>query len=613
MLKKILYLISVFVFSILALSQSNWMALIGAVIGLLFVIHFYRTNYFPNHYPKWVYMIGIIFHLYITANLFRNLMYSEPFRQELSSLSTLMQYGAIAGVTLFLSLISAVGNLMVVSYIGKLAQMPHDKDMNRSVHVTKREILSLLVLSTVIITFLSKSSFLYPLNNWVDANCFLTVGKSIFRGKVPYLDLREQKGPMLYFVYALASLISFDSFLGAYFIEILALFFTMYFVYKTMRYFTDAGILVLFPLCAVILYSCEAFAHGGSAEELCIPFFAYTLYVLTKSFINHRLPNRKESIFIGLCAGFVFWVKYTMAPFFLGAAIVMTYYMAKEFSKKELQRVYLYVFIGLFLISLPVFIYYGINQGLGALFKVYFYDNMFIYTGRGENTPAWFNVLVGAFFSVSQNFAVYLLTALGLVSMFSLNRKSGALYLGSFLVTVMFIYFSPYFMWYYGFVLSVFAWFGLLPIYSLYTKLKQKFIHNPIIWLVVECVLCGLFAQTNWSLPMLLEKKENLPQYKFKDTILSVENPTLLNYGFLDGGFYTVTGIVPNCWSFNKLNIVEVEEDPLQKEFVEKGLIDFVVTMDEELDAKNYKLVDMAEYMYEKRMRTYRLYKKIEG
>ena len=37
----------------------------------------------------------------------------------------------------------------------------------------------------------SKSSFLYPMNDWVDVNCFFTVGRGILRGLVPYRDLYE--------------------------------------------------------------------------------------------------------------------------------------------------------------------------------------------------------------------------------------------------------------------------------------------------------------------------------------------------------------------------------------------------------------------------------------
>lgn len=70
--------------------------------------------------------------------------------------------------------------------------------------------------SSICVTCCSECSFLYPIDSWVDANCFLTVGKSLVKGLVPYRDLIEQKGPMLYFLYGAAALIEPTSFLGVY-------------------------------------------------------------------------------------------------------------------------------------------------------------------------------------------------------------------------------------------------------------------------------------------------------------------------------------------------------------------------------------------------------------
>ena len=53
-----------------------------------------------------------------------------------------------------------------------------------------------LLLSFGVLTVCSKNSFLYPLNDWVDVNCFFTVGRGVRHGLVPYLDLYDQKGPL---------------------------------------------------------------------------------------------------------------------------------------------------------------------------------------------------------------------------------------------------------------------------------------------------------------------------------------------------------------------------------------------------------------------------------
>ena len=76
-----------------------------------------------------------------------------------------------------------------------------------------------MLLSFLFLGLCSKSSPLYPMNIWPDVNCFFTVGKSMVHGMVPYRDLYEQKGPILYFLYALAALISESSFVGAYILD----------------------------------------------------------------------------------------------------------------------------------------------------------------------------------------------------------------------------------------------------------------------------------------------------------------------------------------------------------------------------------------------------------
>ena len=83
----------------------------------------------------------------------------------------------------------------------------------------RRLLLVSMLSALAFLSVCSKSSFLYPMNDWVDVQCFFTVGRGILQGKMPYLDLYEQKGPVLYLLFALAALISRESFLGVFFLE----------------------------------------------------------------------------------------------------------------------------------------------------------------------------------------------------------------------------------------------------------------------------------------------------------------------------------------------------------------------------------------------------------
>ena len=77
-------------------------------------------------------------------------------------------------------------------------------------------ILFIFIIAFVTLLICTKSSPLYPLNDWVDANTYLTIGRGMLQGKVPYRDLYEQKGPLLYMLHAGAACISDDSFFGVY-------------------------------------------------------------------------------------------------------------------------------------------------------------------------------------------------------------------------------------------------------------------------------------------------------------------------------------------------------------------------------------------------------------
>ena len=113
--------------------------------------------------------------------------------------------------------------------------------ISNNTEITKHHIYFMVFVSVLTISLMSKSSFLYPLNDWVDSNCFFTVGKALLSGKVLYRDIFEQKGPLIYFLHALAARISYRSFLGMYFFEIFACFIFLYYSAKLFALFSDSG------------------------------------------------------------------------------------------------------------------------------------------------------------------------------------------------------------------------------------------------------------------------------------------------------------------------------------------------------------------------------------
>ena len=75
------------------------------------------------------------------------------------------------------------------------------------------------------------------MNDWGDANCYYILGKGMLKGMVPYRDFIEQKGTVIYALYAIAALISEKSFFGVYIIETLCMAFLLYISIKIVNLF----------------------------------------------------------------------------------------------------------------------------------------------------------------------------------------------------------------------------------------------------------------------------------------------------------------------------------------------------------------------------------------
>jgi hypothetical protein len=87
--------------------------------------------------------------------------------------------------------------------------------------------------------------------------------------------------------------------------------------------------------------------------------------------------------------------------------------------------------------------------------------------------------------------------------------------------------------------------------------------------------LCPLLSPNQ---PFHQPEKQQLMQYRFAGTIRRYEGATLLNYGFLDWGFYTAAGVAPHLKYYHLANMPLDELHSEQDRYVREGLSDFVVT-----------------------------------
>ena len=454
-----------------------------------------------------------------------------------------------------------------------------------------------------IITICSKSSPLYPLNDWVDSNCFFTVGKSMMNGLVCYRDILEQKGPLLYFVHGIAWMVSNTSFIGVWVIEIIACHFFLFYSYKALRTLSDSCSLCIVPAIALIVYTSNTFCHGDSAEELSLPFIAYAIWIGLRAVTSETEVSTKESFLIGIGSGCVFWIKFTLVGAYVGWFLALAICLIFRKRWNKLCQMIVAIGFGVIVSTIPFVIYFGLNNAIDDWFKVYLYNNLFLYS-TGDSNSIIINVLRGVKFFATMDICVVMFNLMGCVWLFCKRKnKAAGLISIMFVFTAVFSFAGGRMYPYYVFIFGSFVPLGLLPFVRIIgTKDKSRM---SVSFLVV-CVLLAVLLTPNRYL-MGVDKLD-LPQYQFGEIIRQKKEPTILNYGFLDGGFYTVADVLPNCKAFCTLNIPLEEMYELQEQYIQNGLCDYIVTRDSMYDWEHYELVATSSYQFESAVRNYYLY-----
>ena len=471
--------------------------------------------------------------------------------------------------------------------------------------------------SFAVLAVCTKSSFLYPMNDWVDVNCFFTVGRGILHGLTPYKDLYEQKGPLVYFLFALAGMVSESSYLGVYLLEGL---FYGWFLYlggriaETLSGMKNAFWLSV-PVLAVLVPLTPAFSHGASAEEFFLPVLALGLLIVLKAMREKRPITDGQGFGLGLCTSAALWTKYTFCGLFAGLAlaVIIWYLFAKR--AKLLLRLIGFFLLGCLALSAAVVGWFALKGAVSDLWQVYFVDNLAQYSKNirgGQYDAPLPNLLNNLPWSIPG--------ALGLAWLTVYLKKYGWEALASWLGAAglfVFTYWSGRRYPYYALVLAVFAPLGLgaagALIGFLTKNVKPRIMSTVSIAFSCACLLAGpwICLQLSQNTYLMEVRKEDMPPYRFAEIIRESDDRTLLNYGFLDGGFYLAAGVQPSDRFFCTLNIDLPEMEASLKESIEQGKTAFVITRSRKLrNSKVYQLIDEASLEFEGRTWEYNLYRR---
>lgn len=212
----------------------------------------------------------------------------------------------------------------------------------------------------------------------VDSSVFLYCASQILEGKLMYTEVFDHKGPFMYVIDVVGITISpSGSYFGVWFLELLSLFGSSVFMFKTLRFGYDKLVSLLAAVSG-LLFLIPLLIGGNLTEEWAILPISIALYIFSKFYFKDQYLTKFEILFLSLTFSFTFLLKSNMTIIWVifGAVIFFSLLMDKNYN--DLLKYVLFTFVGLVISFLP-FVVYAYNKGIldDGIFCYFTYNSKF--------------------------------------------------------------------------------------------------------------------------------------------------------------------------------------------------------------------------------------------
>lgn len=404
---------------------------------------------------------------------------------------------------------------------------------------------------------------LYPFNDWPDINLYFSIGKAMFHGQTLYTDIFDHKGPLIFVIYGISSLISKDSFIGMYFIESFAWTLMIFFTYFISRLYLDK----IYAFAVAVIFSVLLLSHsseGGSAEEFIVVFEVISLYFFVKYFKDKNASIHKPTFMLvhGIMCMLVIFIKINLVIFwfFPLLGIFINILLKKEY-RNLLQNVLAFIG-GVLIISLPIITYFWINNALAYAWDTYITLNK-NYAQIGDFSRIMENLIVRFYQRLKYDNYEFIIILIGAIyfPLRYIGCKIGKVAIMlSFTSLYTIIFMAANYVFYYSMPYYVFSILGCIAIIDFlrkYIKIQSNWYFYLIF--TVVALACGIQTKGFFSRPkevILRQKDSDDVLHRFYNVVAKEKEPTLMCLG-LDGttGIFTMANIMPNVKYFISPNL----------------------------------------------------------
>ncbi len=213
-----------------------------------------------------------------------------------------------------------------------------------------------------------------------DSSIFRLTGQLWDKGRIPYKQFFDHKGPFIFFVQWLACQITYDK-LGVFAVQIVCLLCTLCGIYRIFRLLLKEKASMIWTIASLFIINIY-FDGGNLTEEYCLPLITWSLYYIFKCIYKEIEYQQKYYFLSGITFAVCSLTRVTnFMPVFIA---LMTLIFFEERNYKKIVKSAISFFIGAIVITLPFVIYFYAH---GALYEMlygtilYNVKNIFYVTG----------------------------------------------------------------------------------------------------------------------------------------------------------------------------------------------------------------------------------------
>lgn len=252
-----------------------------------------------------------------------------------------------------------------------------------------------------------------------DSSVFIYIGQKMIQGQLPYLDVFDHKGIILYFIQYLGLKLAQGDFVGVWILEVVNLFITFLYMRKIAGLITDNKVLVYLSLVLVFFCGQATFEGGNFTEEYALPWIAMALYIFLK-YMHDEKYHFFEIFILGVGFAVVAMLRINMIAVWCAFIPVVIVHMLRKKEWKCLISCVIGFIAGNTFVLLPILLFLYKTDSLQEMLQCYLLFN-FSYTGEQATV---FN-----FIRASCRFAYLLKEGLLIVILSIWSYKKNKLYL----------------------------------------------------------------------------------------------------------------------------------------------------------------------------------------